>query len=142
MNPMANTLLPNSRLRLAAQLARYFTAILLLAMFIGTHLPSHSVPGFSIGDKLIHYSAYLALTVSALISWELSAGILRPSHFFVVWLVGTLYGAFDEITQTPFGRSCDGLDWLADIAGIVSGIVIYQLLRGFFFRWRSPAVSA
>lgn len=139
---MANSFLPSPRMRLAAQLARYFTAFLLLSMFVGTHLPSSTMPGVSVGDKLIHYSAYLALTVSALTSWELSAGLLRPSHFFAVWLAGTLYGAFDEITQTPFGRSCDGLDWLADIAGIVSGIVLYQLLRGFVFRLRSPAISS
>jgi VanZ family protein len=55
--------------------------------------------------------------------------VLRPQHYFTVWLVCTLYGAFDEISQTPFGRSCDGLDWLADIVGIIAGLTLYRLVR-------------
>ena len=134
MSVVSSIQIAPEKLRLAAQLARWFTVLLLLSMFVGTHIPGHSLPGFSIGDKIIHYSAYLTLTLSILTSWELTAGVLRPPHYFAVWLATTLYGAFDEISQTPFGRSCDGLDWLADIAGIVSAIVIYQIVRGVFLR--------
>jgi VanZ family protein len=132
--PESTSIIP-SRLRLAALVARYASVLLLLAMFIGTHMPGRIAPGFSISDKLIHASAFMSLTLSLLISWELSAGVLQPQHYFAVWLFCTLYGVFDEITQIPVGRSCDGLDWLADIGGILVGLILYRLVRPLFSRW-------
>lgn len=125
------------RLRVAAQIARYATAILLIAMFIGTHLPANVSPGLNVSDKLIHFLAYMTLTMSLLTSWELSTGILQPQHYFIVWLCCTLYGAVDEITQIPVGRVCDGLDWLADVGGILVGLILYRLLRPLLYRWLS-----
>lgn len=123
------------RLRMAALLARCATVLLLVVMFIFTHYPMPVSPGITISDKLVHFVAFLTLTFMILLSWELSAGVLQPKHYFVVWLVTTLYGALDEITQIPVGRVCDGLDWLADVVGIVAGLIIYQLLRLLWVRW-------
>ena len=123
-----------SRLRLAAQIARCTTVVLLLTMFVGTHIPANLTPVAAASDTLLHVAAYMALTISILASWELSAGLLQPQHYFVVWLVCTLYGAFDEITQIPVGRVCDGLDWLADIAGILIGLVLYRLFSPLLYR--------
>ena len=119
----------DSRMQTAAQVARYLTALLLVTMFIGTHIPVETPPPLAPPDKLLHVVAYMVLTVAILTSWELSAGELQPQHYFAVWLFGTLYGAFDEITQIPVGRHCDGMDWLADVAGIVIGLVCYRLGR-------------
>ena len=132
--PESTNIIP-SRLRLAAQIARYASVLLLLAMFLGTHLPASYSPGVSLSDKVIHAVAYMSLTLSLLISWELSTGVLQPQHYFAVWLFCTLYGAFDEITQIPVGRTCDGLDWLADIGGILVGLVLYRLVRPLLSRW-------
>lgn len=132
--PESTSIIP-SRLRLAAQFARYATVLLLLAMFVGTHLPSRFTPGITYSDKVIHAMAFMSLTLCLLTSWELSAGILQPQHYFAVWLFCTLYGAFDEITQIPVGRSCDGLDWLADIGGILVGLILYRLVRPILSRW-------
>ena len=129
-----STSISPSRRRLAAQFARYATGLLLLAMFVGTHMPASFSPAVSYSDKVIHALAFLSLTLSLLISWELSAGVLRPQHYFAVWLFCTLYGAFDEITQIPVGRTCDGLDWLADLGGILTGLVLYRLLRPLLSR--------
>ena len=112
-----------------ARIARYGTAILLLVMFIGTHMPASQMFHVPSNDKLLHFVAYFALCISALVSWEWTSGVLRAPHYFAVWLVCTLYGAMDEITQTPFGRTCDGVDWLADIVGVVAGLIVFQLLR-------------
>ena len=112
--PASTSIIP-SRRRLAAQFARYATGLLLLAMFVGTHVPGSISLAVTYSDKVIHALAFLSLTLSLLISWELSAGVLRPQHYFFGWLFWTLYGAFDEITQIPVGRTCDGLDCLADL---------------------------
>jgi len=132
--PESTNIIP-IRLRLAAQVARYASVLLLLAMFLGTHIPASNAPGISLSDKVIHAVAFMSLTLSLLISWELSSGVLQPQHYFAVWLFCTLYGAFDEVTQIPVGRSCDGLDWLADIGGILVGLVLYRLIRPLLSRW-------
>jgi len=122
------------QLRRAARFARYATVVLLLGMFIGTHIPANTGPHFTHTDKLAHFSAFMALSCSLLVSWELSIGVLRPQHYFAVWLFGTVYGAFDEITQIPVGRVCDGMDWLADIAGILAGLALYRIFRPALYR--------
>ncbi|NOY40382.1 MAG: hypothetical protein GXP26_00910 [Planctomycetes bacterium] len=133
-DPLATNL---TRLRRAASLARIATVLLLLAMFIGTHIPIAASIQSHAGstDKVAHIVAYLVLTIMALVSWELSIGELRPHHYFTVWLCGTVYGAFDEITQIPVGRTCDGLDWLADIVGIVIGLTIFRIARPLMYRF-------
>ena len=91
-----------------APIARFATVLLMLGMFIATHIPPGTLPHHvSHIDKLLHCLVYLALTFSVLTSWELTVGQLRPQHYFTVWLVGTLYGAIDEITQIPVGRHAE-----------------------------------
>jgi VanZ family protein len=104
-------------------------------MFVATHFPVAALPyHVSHVDKLIHCLVYMALAFSVLTSWELTVGQLRPQHYFTVWLVGTLYGAFDEITQIPVGRHADVNDWFFDIAGIVFGLTAYRLFSPIMYR--------
>lgn len=115
---------------IVARIARYCTAGLLICLFIATHYPTPYLPhSVAAADKIAHCLAYFALAFSALVSWDLAIGPLRPQHYFTVWLVGTLYGAFDEVTQIPVGRHCDLHDWLFDILGIVLGLTAFRLLR-------------
>lgn len=131
----------HARTRKLAALARYATVLLLLALFAATHYPTVEIP-FSVSnaDKIAHCLAYVALAFSALVSWDLTIGQLRPHHYFTVWLVGTLYAAFDEITQIPVGRHCDLLDWISDIAGIVLGLTVFRLSRSLLSRLIKPKV--
>ena len=120
--------------RLAAR-ARTLAVVYLVALFIGTHVPMD--PGEfapSVSDKWIHFGAYAGLTVLVLTGWELTIGILEPKHYFAVWFAGVLYGVFDEVSQTPVGRSCDMNDWLADVLGIVCGLVAFRLSRAVLHR--------
>ncbi len=129
-NPTIDLVRKLERTRKLATFARYATVLLLLALFVATHFPATAIPyRISAFDKLAHCLAYLALTFSVLISWDLTIGQLRPQHYFIVWLVGTLYGAFDEVTQIAVGRQCDVRDWMADILGIVIGLTLFRLLR-------------
>ncbi|QEG33615.1 VanZ family protein [Bythopirellula goksoeyrii] len=123
------------RIQWAASLARRATFLCLVVMFIGTHLPGNAAPSVQYHDKLIHFLAYTTLTFGILASWELSTGPLLPIHYFVVWLAATLYAAIDEITQIPVGRTCDGLDWLCDVLGIVVGLTLFRCLRPLIYRF-------
>ncbi len=123
------------RRRCLARFARYATVLFILAMFAATHFPAHALPRqVATLDKVLHCCVYLMLAFSVLTSWELTIGQLRPHHYFTVWLVGTLYGAFDEITQIPVGRHADVRDWISDIAGIVLGLTLFRLLRPLLYR--------
>ena len=133
MSDVAPTHLP--RMQRAASIARRATLFLLIATFVATHLPSVGHHSITYLDKLMHIGAYAVLAFSVLVSWELTIGPLQPPHYFTVWLEGTLYGAFDELTQIPVGRICDGLDWLSDIVGIVIGLTIFRLSRPLIYRF-------
>ncbi|WP_197530323.1 VanZ family protein [Bythopirellula polymerisocia] len=124
-----------NRIQWAATLARRATLLCLVVMFIGTHIPSDAVHTFHYSDKWIHFLAYATLTFGILASWELSTGPLQPVHYFVVWLGATLYGAIDELTQIPVGRTCDGLDWLCDVLGIIVGLTLFRCLRPLLYRF-------
>ena len=111
-------------------------------MFVGTHLPAVGPETVSHMDKVLHFSAYLLVTTCLLASWELATGILQPAHYFAVWLAVILYGLFDELTQIPFGRQCDGYDWLADVIGVVAGLICFQIARPLMYRLLGAAPAA
>ena len=128
------TMMNSGSLPRAAAVMRLLTMGLLIVMFVGTHIPSPVQTEISANDKAIHFWAYLSLSFFLLASWELSVGRLKPIHYFTVWLVCTLYGAFDEITQIPVGRTGDSMDWLFDVMGAVTGLLVFRLVRPLIYR--------
>jgi VanZ family protein len=126
------------RLRRWAAHARTLAAFYVVVLFIGTHIPLPPEAMEVIGgkDRLAHFAGYAVLTFVVLAGWELTIGRLKPKHYFAVWLAGILYGAFDETTQTYVGRICDLNDWVADLLGIVAGLLLFRaasaLLRRLF----------
>ena len=133
-----------NRFQRIARRARTLALVYFAILFVGTHIPSTAVPSTNFWDKGLHFSGYAVLTICVLAGWELTFGTLQARHYFAVWFAGILYAAFDEWTQIPVGRTCDMNDWLADVLGVVGGIVIYQLLRPLLFAviGRSGALAA
>ena len=128
MSPANRT--ATQRLKRMAARARTLAIVYFAVLFIGTHLPLEQAEALaSAHDKWIHFSAYAVLTVLVLTGWELTIGVLQPKHYFAVWLAGVLYGVFDEASQTPVGRQCDMNDWMADVLGIVCGLLIFRVGR-------------
>lgn len=123
------------RLGRAAALARWTTALLFLVMFIGTHTPGIVSPDVTLIDKILHFCGYATLAFCLLMTWELSTGPLLPMHLLAVWFLFALYGAVDEVSQIPVGRSCDGFDWLADILGTTTGLFLFWVLRCQVYRF-------
>jgi VanZ family protein len=81
-------------------------------------LPGDKLPTQGFNDKINHMIAYVALTV-----WF--CGLTTRSRWWavIVWLVA--FGVFVEIIQsvTPFGRTGDPLDLVANSAGIALGLL-------------------
>lgn len=112
-----------------AMLAWMGTLALLMAMFVGTHMPATIDSQVTYNDKLMHFWAYLALAFCIMTSVDLSLASLRARHYFFVLVGCAFYGAFDEITQIPVGRVADLRDWLFDVAGASAGVLLYRVLR-------------
>lgn len=100
-----------------------------VAVFASTHIPRVPLPThFNLFDKVCHFSAFALLTLLAHLAWATR----RPGLDRLPWkelaitmLVIAGYGALDEITQPLVGRSCELLDWAADVAGIVFATLVF-----------------
>lgn len=108
-------------------------AIYCVALFAGTHwpkLPGIDVPG---RDKTLHAVAFAVLTGLLLSVLARQSRLARgwPIALAAVAIVA-FYAALDEWTQPYAGRTCDLLDWAADMVGAVSvglGYLIATRLR-------------
>ncbi|MBC7821801.1 MAG: VanZ family protein [Planctomycetaceae bacterium] len=105
--------------------------VYLTALITGTHLPHPedliSVEG---NDKWLHFGAYFGLAfLMATRLWTLRT-VTWPAMLAIGCLVA-LTGVVDELTQMLPGinRQCEFFDWLADLAGAVCGLLVWQLCR-------------
>lgn len=90
------------------------------------HLPNF---GISWSDKVIHFSVFGLLGVLLNRGLRLSIKrVLREHHILFTYIIGFLYSFTDEWHQSFVpGRQADWLDWLADVLGIVSFVLLYNL---------------
>jgi VanZ family protein len=93
-----------------------------IALVYGTHragLPSMPT-NF---DKVLHFSAYagLAFLLSISVFWSRK---VRWWHFVTVFIAVAAFGATDELTQPPFGRTADWYDWYSDLGGAFVGVLL------------------
>jgi VanZ family protein len=122
---------------MALSVRRKLTIISLLiywpAIFYLAHRP---VPGWvyeaQVSDKSLHFLAYLVLVFllwSAIghgkkVNWR--KAITWWILFVVVW-----YGVIDELLQGYVGRTCAVSDFVANLAGTLTGLVLFT----FFTFW-------
>ena len=118
---------------LVTEAAPYALATYWLAMAVGTHLPPGPDGPVSINDKLLHFGGYFGLAVLLSVTFR-----RLPAAAVVAIAVG--YGAIDELTQPPFGRTADVWDWVADFVGASLGALAGRRLLGRLIS--EPATSA
>ena len=99
-------------------LARGAFAVAVLVSFAVLFAPADDVPFAPAGvDKLVHASLFAALAVTG--SWAgISRAVLAP--------VLVLYGAGSEVLQSFIGRDAAVGDWLADVVGILLGLLAWR----------------
>ncbi len=103
------------------------------AIFAATHLPiPDMVQRAGVNDKMIHFLAYLILT---LFFWLALSPHKKVNWLkWPVWLtfgVAIFYGAMDETLQGFVGRSTDLADFLANMVGVITCLIILT----FFSFW-------
>ena len=103
--------------------------IICVAIFTQSSYPSpETTVEWPYLDKLLHFLAYAVLGILFFRAYStLKFGDRRLTVIILSILSSSLYGASDEIHQyfVPF-RDADWLDLVADIAGSVSGVMIFS----------------
>ena len=103
------------------------------AIFILAHIPIPKlVYKAQVSDKTIHFLAYLilvflfwfAMNPSKKVNW------CKASVWWAL-LIMSGYGAIDEFLQGYVGRSCDAMDFAADLIGAFAGLILFS----FFTFW-------
>ncbi len=105
-----------------------------LLIFVGTHLPAHTLPSIATSDKILHFAAFAGLAF--LLAWAIPSGRWPLSRNLVIAAaIAFSYAVIDELTQQLVpGRTCDPLDIAADSVGILIGLATYLLARQFVIR--------
>jgi VanZ family protein len=93
-------------------------AVVLLVSFAVLFAPAQDVPPAPFGvDKLVHASLFAALALTG--QW---AGVGRR----VLAPILVLYAAGSEVIQGLIGRDAAVGDWLADVVGVLIGLLAWQ----------------
>ena len=98
-----------------------------LLLLGGTHWPGE-IRGLQTDhmDKVVHFTAFAILGwLSAWVSQSVRRSPIETAA--VVLFAIALFAALDEITQPYVSRTCDPLDWLADLTGAIVGIAVFSL---------------
>lgn len=106
-------------------------------MFVGTHIPrigdfgSGGFLGIRHFDKVVHGCMYAGWMVLAW--WLLCTRKVPPTRAAAAGLFVAVaaYGAFDELTQSLVGRETSVGDYIADLIGAGTALVL-------LWRWRRP----
>lgn len=105
-----------------------------LTLFISAHIPIPQViREADISDKGLHTLAYLILTflLCSTINPNKKVNWRKASAWWIL-LVVVLYGICDEVLQLfVAGRTCDARDFLADLGGTLSALIVLS----FFTFW-------
>lgn len=96
---------------------------------------------FVVWDKFLHFFAFVVggILLALALRWSTDWGwrYLRG----IAWLALAVFSAIDELHQlvTPGRSGADALDWLADVLGAATGILLTHLLHARYSRADRPA---
>ena len=108
-------------------------AVYWLAIFTLTHVPRlPPPPNVPQADKVVHLLAYGLLAVFFFTARSSVRPLVRRDYL-IGMLIFAVYGVADELLQIPVGRTCDVLDWVADVTGALAGTGLF-LCIGFLRR--------
>jgi VanZ family protein len=91
-----------------------------VAMLIATHLPPERLPTTHVSDKVENFVGYALLTTLLLLALSRGTARLTMARIITIVAIVLIYGAFDELTQPWFRRTCSLGDWIADAGGTIA----------------------
>ncbi len=108
------------------------------AMFIISHIPvPQLVFKAQVSDKILHFLVYLlliflvwfAINPSKKVNW-------RKATVWWILLVVVWYGVLDEWLQSYVGRHASVMDFFANLAGVIAGLILFS----FFTFWPASLI--
>jgi VanZ family protein len=110
------------------------------ALFVLAHIPiPQLVREAGVSDKSLHFLAYLILVFLLWFATSPDKKVnWRKTGPWWILLIIVLYGIVDEISQGYVGRSSDILDFLSNLTGALTGLVLFTL----FTFWPSAVLVA
>lgn len=85
--------------------------------------------GFIFEDKILHFLAYFLYGLTIQFAFINSKNINTKKFYITVMIIGTLFALSDEIHQYFVkGRSADVFDWIADSLGIISSLLLRNIV--------------
>ena len=100
-------------------------------LFVLSHIPiPRVVQEAEVSDKSLHFLAYLILTflLWVAVSSDHKVNWRRAKPWLVLFVI-VVYGILDEWLQGYVaGRSCDVQDFFSDLAGALSGLILFSFL--------------
>ena len=83
-----------------------------------------------VSDKALHLVAYLVLSF---LLWfavkpEQKVNWRKITTWWVLLIIG-VYAVVDEVLQGVVGRNCDMMDFVADMAGALVGLILFSILN-------------
>ncbi len=115
----------------------FYLTVYWIILFAATSIPSDHVPSLGVSDKFKHFGAYavLASLVYAALFIQNRYKIFKQKPALFTIIITALYGALDEIHQSFIpGRSCELMDWVADVIGILLAVIIIKYF--IFGKWK------
>ncbi len=107
--------------------------------FVATHIPGSAFPRPLPSDKLLHFVGYLVL--GGLLLATAAAYDTRPARrAILVACALVLYASVDEFTQTFVNRNAALTDWIADVAGAITAVIVLEIIFALIARRRWKAM--
>lgn len=106
----------------------YCILIFILSSIPGDKYPEVNIPS---ADKLVHTVIYSVLFLLFFYSLKLQSKSVKLGKYAILFgiLFTGAYGATDEFHQLFVrNRSCDLLDWLADLSGALLGALLISFI--------------
>jgi len=99
-------------------------------IFILAHIPiPRVVYKAQVSDKSLHFLAYLILTFLLWFAISPTQKVnWRKATVWWILIVVVWYGVVDELLQGYIGRSCDVMDFFANLAGTLAGLILFSFL--------------
>ncbi len=124
----------NLQIKTNIKIVIFLLAVYWITLFTATTLPGKDMPNIGVSDKISHFTGYfgLAVLLNIFLLIQNKKQKLKKNAWLFTLIIGSVYGAIDELHQKFIpGRSCDILDWLADVIGILLGITFVKIFMTF-----------
>ncbi|MDD5571419.1 MAG: VanZ family protein [Bacteroidales bacterium] len=108
-----------------------------LIIFVFSAIPGDDIPSFDFlknipADKIVHFGLYGVFNFLLVFGFkrQYTSNRLRYKSYTYSFVTAALYGGMLEIFQKYFftGRTSDIMDFMANVAGCLSGILVYWFL--------------